>query len=60
MSSPQGGNNTKNYSKQGGDENVIGGKLTIAPGGALVLPTSNPGISGALWNNEGSVAISAG
>lgn len=60
MPSSQGGHNSKNYSKQGGNELVIGGKLTVAAGGALILPVADPGVNGALWNNAGTVAISAG
>lgn len=26
----------------------------------IVLPTSDPGVAGAIWNNAGTVAISAG
>lgn len=60
MPSPAGGPNTKNYTNQGGSETVIGGKLTIATGGALILPTTNPAVVGALWNNAGVITISAG
>lgn len=52
--------NTKNYEKQGGNEWVVGGTLTIAAGGALILPTADPHIAGAVWNNAGVLAISAG
>ena len=54
--------NTKVYKKEGGAELVVaaGGKITIQTGGAIILPTADPGVAGALWNNAGTIAVSAG
>jgi len=27
---------------------------------ALIIPTSDPGVAGAIWNNAGTLAVSAG
>lgn len=52
----------KVYRKVGGDELVVasGGKITVQNGGIIVLPTADPGVAGALWNNAGTIAVSAG
>lgn len=52
----------KVYRKVGGDEIVVasGGKITVQNGGVIVLPTADPGVAGALWNNAGTIAVSAG
>lgn len=54
--------NTKVYKKEGGAELVVasGGKITIQTGGALILPSADPHVVGALWNNAGTVTVSAG
>ncbi|MGX9144986.1 hypothetical protein [Mesorhizobium sp. 128a] len=56
--------NTKVYHKLGGDELVVanGGKITIESGGTVIvtLPTADPHVVGALWNNAGTVTVSAG
>lgn len=52
--------NTKNYEKQGGSEWYVSGLLKILPGGAIILPTADPLVAGALWNNAGTITISAG
>lgn len=39
--------------------NVVG-NVTGNVTGYIILPTSNPGVAGALWNNAGTIAISAG
>lgn len=52
--------NTKNFQKPGGAEWVVGGKLTILAGGAVIIPTADPHVAGALWNNAGTVTVSAG
>lgn len=57
---PKSGCNVKNREEQGGDVWVVGGQLIIAAGGAIVLPTADPAIVGALWNNAGTITISAG
>lgn len=53
---------TKVYNKQGGAELVVatGGKITIETGGAIILPTADPHVVGALWNNAGTITVSAG
>ena len=62
--------NTKVYRKPGGDEMVVasggkitveaGGTITVGDGGAIILPTSDPHIAGALWNDAGTITVSAG
>jgi hypothetical protein len=52
--------NTKNFMKPGGSEWYVGGKLTIGPGGAIILPATDPHVAGALWNNAGTITVSAG
>jgi hypothetical protein len=37
-----------------------GGKITIETGGAIVLPTADPGVAGALYNDAGTIKVSAG
>ena len=48
--------------KQGGDilEVAAGGQISILAGGALILPTVDPHVVGAVWNNAGVLTISAG
>jgi hypothetical protein len=52
----------KVYHKLGADELVVasGGKITIQTGGIIILPTADPGVAGALWNNSGTITVSAG
>ncbi|MFZ5829815.1 MAG: hypothetical protein ACOY3P_06995 [Planctomycetota bacterium] len=50
---------------QGGDRLVVasGGVLKCESGSSVLLeglPTSDPGVSGALWSNSGAVTVSAG
>jgi len=54
--------NTKVYRKPGGNEMVVasGGKITVEAGGAIILPTADPHIVGALWNDAGTITVSAG
>lgn len=54
--------NTKVYRKPGGDELVVdsGGKITVKAGGAIILPTTDPHVAGAMWNNAGTIEMSAG
>lgn len=43
--------------------NVTGnvtGDVTGNVTGYIVLPTSDPGVAGALWNNSGTITVSAG
>jgi hypothetical protein len=60
---------TKNYEKQGGDEWVIGGTLTVGgiafttDGTNIIvtgLPTADPHVVGALWANSAVLTVSAG
>ncbi|RWB65399.1 hypothetical protein [Mesorhizobium sp.] len=53
---------SKVYRKQGGNELVVasGGKVTVEAGGAIILPTADPHVVGALWNNAGTITVSAG
>lgn len=59
---PKTGANTQNRMEQGGDVWVIGakGQLLFENGGVIVLPTADPVVSGAIWNNAGTLTISAG
>jgi hypothetical protein len=52
----------KVYKKHGATELIVaaGGKITIETGGAIILPTADPAIAGALWNNSGTITVSAG
>lgn len=52
----------KVYRKTGGDEIVVasGGKITVQAGGAIILPTADPHVAGALWNDAGTIKASAG
>ena len=50
-----------------GDDTTIGNDLTVggdldAQGTAniFVVPTSDPGVVGALWNDDGTLSVSAG
>ena len=50
-----------------GNDTTIGNDLTVggdldAQGTAniFVVPTSDPGVAGALWNNGGTLSVSAG
>lgn len=50
-----------------GDDTTIGNDLTVggdldAQGTAniFVVPTSDPGVAGALWNDDGTLSVSAG
>ena len=40
---------------------TVGGDLTAAgTANVIVIPTSDPAVAGAIWNNGGTLAISAG
>lgn len=44
-----------------GTDVTVGGDLTAAgDANVIVIPTSDPGVAGAIWNNGGTLAISAG
>lgn len=55
-------NNTKIVREIGGKQMTVksGGTLKVENGGSLILPTADPHIAGALWNNSGTVTVSAG
>jgi hypothetical protein len=42
------------------DSYEITGSLTVTGNSTIIPPTSDPGVSGALWNNSGTLSISAG
>jgi hypothetical protein len=40
---------------------TVGGNLDAqGTANVIVIPTSDPGVSGAIWNNAGTLSISAG
>ena len=40
---------------------TVGGDLTAAgTANVIVIPTSDPGVAGAIWNNGGTLSVSAG
>lgn len=44
-----------------GTDVTVGGDLTATgTANVIVIPTSDPGVAGAIWNNAGTLAISAG
>ena len=44
-----------------GTDATIGGNLDAqGTANVFVVPTSDPGVAGALWNNGGTLAVSAG
>lgn len=50
-----------------GDNASVGGTLSVTGNSTLsgsanviIIPTSDPGVAGAIWNNAGTLAISAG
>ena len=57
---PKSGYNTENRQEIGGAVWVIGANGQLIVQGAIVLPTADPHIVGALWNNAGTVTVSAG
>ena len=56
------GHNTKVYIEQGGAKlvGVAGGTIDLTGGAALIFPTADPHVVGAVWNNSGTLTISAG
>ena len=50
------GNNTS----IGGTLDVTGAATLSSTANVIVIPTSDPGVAGAIWNNGGTLAISAG
>lgn len=57
------GNTNSPYQNAGAFESLTtAGQIYVTPTGTviIILPTSDPGVAGALWNNAGSVAVSLG
>jgi hypothetical protein len=44
-----------------GSNITVGGDLTATgTANVIVIPTSDPGVAGAIWNNGGTLSVSAG
>ena len=43
-----------------GDVTVLGELSATGTANVIVIPTSDPGVAGAIWNNAGTLAVSAG
>lgn len=43
-----------------GDVTVLGELSATGTANVIVIPTSDPGVAGAIWNNSGTLAVSAG
>jgi hypothetical protein len=44
-----------------GTDVTVGGNLDAqGTANVIVIPTSDPGVAGAIWNNSGTLAVSAG
>ncbi len=43
-----------------GDATILGELSATGTANVIVIPTSDPGVAGAIWNNSGTLAISAG
>jgi hypothetical protein len=39
---------------------ATGAVIATAANNVIVIPTSDPGVTGAIWNNAGTLAVSAG
>ena len=39
---------------------VAGNSDLLGTANVIVIPTSDPGVAGAIWNNAGTLAVSAG
>ena len=40
---------------------VLSGNATLSgTANVIIIPTSDPGVAGAIWNNAGTLAVSAG
>lgn len=44
----------------GGTLDVTGAATLSSTANVIVVPTSDPGVAGALWNNAGTLSVSAG
>ncbi len=44
----------------GGTLTVTGAATLSSAANVIVIPTSDPGVAGAIWNNAGTLAVSAG
>lgn len=43
-----------------GDATILGELSATGTANVIVIPTSDPGVAGAIWNNAGTLAVSAG
>ena len=43
-----------------GDATILGQLSATGTANVIVIPTSDPGVAGAIWNNSGTLAVSAG
>ena len=43
-----------------GDVTVLGELSATGTANVIVIPTSDPGVAGAIWNNAGTLAVSLG
>ena len=43
-----------------GDVTVLGELSATGTANVIVIPTSDPGVAGAIWNNGGTLAVSLG
>jgi hypothetical protein len=39
---------------------ATGAVIATAANNVIVIPTSDPGVTGAIWNNAGTLSVSAG
>lgn len=44
----------------GGTLAVTGAATLSSEANVIIIPTSDPGVAGAIWNDEGTLSISAG
>jgi len=49
-----------NNASVGGTLDVTGAATLSSTANVIVIPTSDPSVAGAIWNNSGTLAISAG
>lgn len=49
-----------NNASVGGTLAVTGNSTLSGSANVIIIPTSDPGVSGAIWNNAGTLSVSAG
>ena len=55
------GNSTYgNNASVGGTLAVTGNSTLSGSANVIIIPTSDPGVAGAIWNNAGTLSVSAG